>query len=1029
MDLIHEVDHNTIVSMFSIMHTGTRDKRTIKDKVIRLKELDETYNNLINGSLHIKYPSWINPTKYIEIMCFILDEKFIMKSSSLIKKIASSTLSMSMNQLLSTKKKIYEDSFQKDCDTCFDNANIIYQCIRCKNNICYTCIIQSNKYTCWKCDENISIWALKEIYNKSDLYKRYYVETVIKGYTNINFIIFRYETLINLDKDIYSIDIQSTKFIIPCNKLNCMGNVYDTKCIKCFSVHCMKCNEITEDIETHICNQDIINNLEFIKQNTKKCPKCLISIEKIIETCNDMVCVQCGTYFNWRTLKIDTKPNSNRHYNLLINSRDMDIISEFNKFYSTFVYYYNYRDYNTNFRGKHNNFFLYINASNVFSRYAKKKIIWEYKYISELNKDKKMKCLYKLFDIYQVLEFCNIIYAMNFQDLKNIILLHKYNIFYPKINIFKNCINLYKINNPLKNTDIFQNTELSKKKILRYYYKKNTNNISEELKLPIDNNIYNYLKEHNMYISKHIDKDLVLGTLSTQMEQIIIVSTKLSLKQWQNYSNKHTMQEIHVPVHNLLLDNKKNIFYLFKSSKCIFNCNFLHIISMNNTCIIIDIKNETITYREELFYSLLITHCLNHRIPLIIIYNIFNFEIYFTTHSMFLDFSINKSFNRCKKHDIVEFYQSTLITQDYRINEQQYYKEYFINTTNTDILSCKSYNPNKLNIDYKTIYLIYQQNNISIYRYSDKFAIYKKKDSKVEKIKHDHQICSRYKKCLFCITCCESIGSNYKIYNNTDISMCCYIHGLNYINIKSYSDKCINLHNAIEYFNLSAYEINLLTILYNNLNIILLRYIYNKSHDEKKIIIPRNIIYKYINAYIEKEKDKTTDVFDIFYIQYHVLPIHIHIMDDFQRELTFAQHMVNKIYNELLVNPLYEYKKYILILYFKKSIKWIKRYFKDKKISFLDTKTSNNNKIDILNKFGTTNRLLVISATIELPEHNMNDKDLIEIMYLSKNNINIKNADHVHINKIINLFNINKTYNVTYTEYNTCYTYPNNKNN
>lgn len=1023
MDIENEISSfNTILSIHEILKVYKIDYRTLKDKVIQLNLInDNQYKTLMDGSTQIKQHLLSRNTKYIEILCFILKEDFIINKYDFLLRNIDSNFCSYVLFLLESCFDIKNDNLQlpKTCDTCFEVSIIhIHTCRNCKTNICYTCIALSDNYTCWKCKINLSLWCLKGIHDKSDLYKRYYVESIIQKYKNINFISLRYELLMNLDKDdmFHNIDTNITKCIMLCKKINCIGKVYeDYQCKICLNIHCKICHEIIENTETHICDKDIIDNLEFIKQNTKKCPSCFISIEKISATCNDMICVHCETYFNWRTLEKDKGPNSNKHYaHLLVKTKEMDNICLFNQFSNNFVYHYIYND-------KDENNFLLINASNVFYRYTKKKIIWEYKYITETNKDTKIKYLYKLFDIYQILEFCNIIFAMQFHYLENITLYNNFNIFCPKINLLKNCKILFSINKPYVKIDDYKTT--FEKINLKYYYTKNIN--QKEVKLPIDNNIYKYLDKFSLYITKHANKDVILGTLATQMEQVVIVSSKLSLMQWKNYSHQHNMKEIHVPKH-LLSNINKNPFYFFDKNKhgfnvfdsynrCVLVENFLQIISLDNTCIIIDIKTETITQYEKLFYSLLILQCLKKKIPIIIIYNIFNFENYFMTYYSFLHyFPMNIIVSKERKQDIIEFYKSILIEEDK--NNVQYYKEYFINTTNTKILS---HSPHRYHPSPRQVYdhfLIYKDDNYLIFRYSDKFDIYKNK----KRIKHDHKICLKYKKCVFCVTCCEAINYNHRIHNNTGISMCCYIHGASYMNIETYNNIEFNLHTAIRYFNLSNYEINLLTKHYSSLYMVILHYIYHKSHNNTTIISKSNIKYKYFD--IIKPEQQTIDILDIYHIQHHVLPIHIHIKDDLQREIMFTKYILNDIY-KVLDNPLYEYKKFVLILYFKKSIKYAKDILKDKNILFIDINTSNNNKICTFNKFNNTaNKLLILSSSVELPENNnlseINDKNLIEVIYLYKNNINVHNYNHIQIDKIINMFNnINQMYNITYTEY------------
>jgi protein-arginine kinase activator protein McsA len=105
--------------------------------------------------------------------------------------------------------------------------------------------------------------------------------------------------------------------IIKCTKAGCVGIIYTDNnsvntCNLCDTVMCIECyttfdtvsNTTCKDtVSTHICDQDTKKSIEFIKKNSKNCPKCNIRISHI-EGCNQMFCVYCNTAFNWDTLVI-----------------------------------------------------------------------------------------------------------------------------------------------------------------------------------------------------------------------------------------------------------------------------------------------------------------------------------------------------------------------------------------------------------------------------------------------------------------------------------------------------------------------------------------------------------------------------------------------------------------------------------------------------------------------------------------------------------------------------------------------------
>jgi hypothetical protein len=65
----------------------------------------------------------------------------------------------------------------------------------------------------------------------------------------------------------------------------------------------------------HVCDPDVIKNLELLKQSSRPCPKCASPISRT-EGCDHMHCINCNTHFNWNTGVI-LKSSSNHHYRAL----------------------------------------------------------------------------------------------------------------------------------------------------------------------------------------------------------------------------------------------------------------------------------------------------------------------------------------------------------------------------------------------------------------------------------------------------------------------------------------------------------------------------------------------------------------------------------------------------------------------------------------------------------------------------------------------------------------------------------------
>jgi hypothetical protein len=87
----------------------------------------------------------------------------------------------------------------------------------------------------------------------------------------------------------------------PCPHDNCRGFIFSgSKCDLCGMLSCKKCHEPMEDKENHECDKEILKNVAALKKETRACPSCHIPIFKI-DGCDQMWCVECKTFFSWKT--------------------------------------------------------------------------------------------------------------------------------------------------------------------------------------------------------------------------------------------------------------------------------------------------------------------------------------------------------------------------------------------------------------------------------------------------------------------------------------------------------------------------------------------------------------------------------------------------------------------------------------------------------------------------------------------------------------------------------------------------------
>lgn len=115
------------------------------------------------------------------------------------------------------------------------------------------------------------------------------------------------------------------KFFGHCPNDNCRGVITEKiKCNVCNQRVCKSCKEPigdgVDDLKLHSCNPDTLETIKSIKDCSKPCPKCKVSIYKI-DGCNQMFCTQCNISFCWRTGEIYKGRNiHNPHYFEWLNS-------------------------------------------------------------------------------------------------------------------------------------------------------------------------------------------------------------------------------------------------------------------------------------------------------------------------------------------------------------------------------------------------------------------------------------------------------------------------------------------------------------------------------------------------------------------------------------------------------------------------------------------------------------------------------------------------------------------------------------
>jgi len=112
-------------------------------------------------------------------------------------------------------------------------------------------------------------------------------------------------------------EVAQSTFIHACPGEGCRGFLRgdQSRCSVCQTRVCPRCIAVIhDDTDTqHECKPGDIQTVELLRQNTKPCPQCSMSIYKV-SGCDQMWCTQCRTPFSWRTGQKINQTIHNPHY-------------------------------------------------------------------------------------------------------------------------------------------------------------------------------------------------------------------------------------------------------------------------------------------------------------------------------------------------------------------------------------------------------------------------------------------------------------------------------------------------------------------------------------------------------------------------------------------------------------------------------------------------------------------------------------------------------------------------------------------
>lgn len=97
-----------------------------------------------------------------------------------------------------------------------------------------------------------------------------------------------------------------------------------SRCPICNVEVCVECLRLKEE-NGHVCNDEDIETVNMLRQNTKPCPQCSIPIYKV-SGCDQMWCTQCKTPFSWKTgARINQTIHNPHYYEWMQNRGDREM--------------------------------------------------------------------------------------------------------------------------------------------------------------------------------------------------------------------------------------------------------------------------------------------------------------------------------------------------------------------------------------------------------------------------------------------------------------------------------------------------------------------------------------------------------------------------------------------------------------------------------------------------------------------------------------------------------------------------------
>ena len=271
------------------------------------------------------------------------------------------------------------------------NASIIDSNTLYKKIKTYDKLIKNINYTLINIKDKNELIELTNI--KNNIISLSNRKTTYDKYTTI---LYNLDSITNERKQLLNLKKKKTYAILfKCTNIDCNGYIDDDMtCSQCDKIYCDKCREII--CKDHICKKETIQNVDYLKDNAKTCPKCWTSILKT-DGCDHMYCTNCETSFSWNTGDIIKGYIINPEYFKNLRNKGLPIPrnpDDINCFTTPFKYYEAFAIFKLKTLTLNLDYELYYELITIYDRIIQKISMLEMHNNTNLNIKKNLRIKY-----------------------------------------------------------------------------------------------------------------------------------------------------------------------------------------------------------------------------------------------------------------------------------------------------------------------------------------------------------------------------------------------------------------------------------------------------------------------------------------------------------------------------------------------------------------------------------------------------------------------------------------------------------